>query len=415
MFHWICPECGREIAPTAKECAACDPAAVAVETAASLTAAPEPPAASTVLTPEVVSAPARASVLSPEPALLNAPVALLPQPTSAAEPSLQPRMPHIPRPKAVVAAAPQPLSLPTEPLNAAPEPVRLPGSDAPFAQPQPAIAAEVPQATLRQPQPRPLAQTQPGVPPIAVAPLLAQWVAQLPALASPFAAEPPMAAVVQNPTLTPAAIHVATGDLSLASSVPTEQISLPGPTLPFELTSLNAAGIAKMLPLGGRLQAQRRSGAFVSVAVASGFLAVAIAGVFYAMPTLARSNTPDIKPVAKAVEPAAVPAPSPVRLERTAPAEIEVTGVRFVTDLPDRPPQIHYLVVNHTNGSLSGVVVNVTLRAAGNQPPLSQFSFRAPRLGPYESREMISSIERLNRPLDTPDWRDVRAEIEYQQ
>src|SRR6266404_2953356 len=27
MFHWICPECGREIPPAMKECPACDPAA----------------------------------------------------------------------------------------------------------------------------------------------------------------------------------------------------------------------------------------------------------------------------------------------------------------------------------------------------------------------------------------------------
>jgi len=33
MFHWICPECGREIAPTIRECPACDPVAAAVETA----------------------------------------------------------------------------------------------------------------------------------------------------------------------------------------------------------------------------------------------------------------------------------------------------------------------------------------------------------------------------------------------
>src|SRR5437764_7524886 len=33
MFHWICPECGREIAPTVRECPACDPAAVTVESA----------------------------------------------------------------------------------------------------------------------------------------------------------------------------------------------------------------------------------------------------------------------------------------------------------------------------------------------------------------------------------------------
>lgn len=33
MFHWICPECGREIAPTIRECPACDPAAATVGTA----------------------------------------------------------------------------------------------------------------------------------------------------------------------------------------------------------------------------------------------------------------------------------------------------------------------------------------------------------------------------------------------
>src|SRR6266853_635651 len=33
MFHWICPECGREIAPTVRECPACDPKAVIAEPA----------------------------------------------------------------------------------------------------------------------------------------------------------------------------------------------------------------------------------------------------------------------------------------------------------------------------------------------------------------------------------------------
>src|SRR5258706_14582838 len=33
MFHWICPECGREIAPTVRECPVCDPVAARVETA----------------------------------------------------------------------------------------------------------------------------------------------------------------------------------------------------------------------------------------------------------------------------------------------------------------------------------------------------------------------------------------------
>jgi hypothetical protein len=31
MFHWICPECGREIAPTVRECPVCDPSAAPTE------------------------------------------------------------------------------------------------------------------------------------------------------------------------------------------------------------------------------------------------------------------------------------------------------------------------------------------------------------------------------------------------
>ena len=53
MFHWICPECGREIAPTIRECPVCDPVAATVETA---------------LAGEV-EAPARAGIIAEVPAV----------------------------------------------------------------------------------------------------------------------------------------------------------------------------------------------------------------------------------------------------------------------------------------------------------------------------------------------------------
>src|SRR6185369_8824379 len=60
MFHWICPECGREIAPTVRECPVCDPVAATVETA---------------LAGEV-EAPARAGLEAVEPAIsVTAPAA----------------------------------------------------------------------------------------------------------------------------------------------------------------------------------------------------------------------------------------------------------------------------------------------------------------------------------------------------
>ena len=89
---------------------------------------------------------------------------------------------------------------------------------------------------------------------------------------------------------------------------------------------------------------------------------------------------------------------------------VEVTGVRFVTGIPDRRPELHYLVVNHSNVALTGIVVNVTLRSAPNPMPVAQFSFRTPRMNAFESKEMVSPIERVN-TADLPDWRRVKAEI----
>src|SRR5438105_15799608 len=42
MFHWICPECGREIPPSVRECAACDPTAPVVEASPATQATTEP-------------------------------------------------------------------------------------------------------------------------------------------------------------------------------------------------------------------------------------------------------------------------------------------------------------------------------------------------------------------------------------
>jgi hypothetical protein len=68
MFHWICPECGREIAPTIRECPVCDPVAATVETA--LAGEVEAPARAGIETPEpgaIVSAPAVATHPEPKP------------------------------------------------------------------------------------------------------------------------------------------------------------------------------------------------------------------------------------------------------------------------------------------------------------------------------------------------------------
>jgi hypothetical protein len=96
---------------------------------------------------------------------------------------------------------------------------------------------------------------------------------------------------------------------------------------------------------------------------------------------------------------------------------VEVTGFRFVVDL-NKKSEIHYLVVNHSGAELGGITVWVTLRnpaAKPGLPPFTRFSFRAPDLGPYESREMVSPIEKLPRALALPEWQDLKADIEIGQ
>jgi hypothetical protein len=116
------------------------------------------------------------------------------------------------------------------------------------------------------------------------------------------------------------------------------------------------------------------------------------------------------------------PAPEPVpeqpvvaKNETSLARFVEVTGIRFME--VNKKPQIHYLVVNHSSAPLKSVMIYVTLRTSSAKPgqaPLARLSFRAPDLAANEAKEMFSSIERMSSPLDLPDWRDLRADVEVQ-
>ncbi|HEY2845933.1 MAG TPA: hypothetical protein VGJ09_19890, partial [Bryobacteraceae bacterium] len=55
MFHWICPECGQEIAPGVKECPVCDPqaSAAALSSSGPLATPASPRGAAPVVIPDV--------------------------------------------------------------------------------------------------------------------------------------------------------------------------------------------------------------------------------------------------------------------------------------------------------------------------------------------------------------------------
>ena len=417
MFHWICPECGREIAPQAKECAACEPSATPI--AATQVAAP-------------VVEPVRFE-LQPEPLLLAAPVV----------PTVEVSTPDVPTPLVLIEDIPAPLQpriagAPKPPASALPLPICPAGRElSPVAstmasahapvwqralpQLEPARAPRISDAPLHQPRPAVPSASLKDLPNLTSGPELVTSPATLPTLSHPEPPAPPLAGFADYAKIALSRIQPARGKAKPVTSDVKEHLSLPGPTLPHELTSLNAAGINKILvPAGQASVAAKGSSWMLSLVVAALVIAGTLGAAFYAMPSLAKAPAAPSaarQEVAKRETKATSEPAKP-----TVPADpiariVEVTGIRFVTDLPGRPPEIHYLVVNHSNIPLLGVTVNVTLRDSTSDPQstLSQFAFRAPRLGPYESKEMVSSIERFNRPVALPDWRELHADVQISQ
>jgi len=186
------------------------------------------------------------------------------------------------------------------------------------------------------------------------------------------------------------------------------RITLPGPALPPELLSLKDAGVVTVL---GDPPSRRKPGVpgwLVSLFVTVVLLVSGLAALFSLLP----HSTADAKPAPS--DPQGAPA-----LIGSHPLAkyVEVTGFRIVVDF-NKKSEIHYIVVNHSGADLSDVNVFVTLRSVSaqpGQPPIGRFSFKSPDLGPFESRELTSSIEKLTRSTTLPEWQDLRAEVQIAQ
>jgi hypothetical protein len=204
------------------------------------------------------------------------------------------------------------------------------------------------------------------------------------------------------------------------------RITLPGPTLPPELTRLQDANVLTVI---GENTAQRTKeaippaksagapGWLVSTFVMLLLLAAGLGVVFYLLPHTVADAKPAPTP--------AVAATSPVPTGGNSPLAkfIEVTGFRIVTSSPDankkeaaKKSEVQYLVVNHSDADISDANIFVTLRSAKpGQAPVCRFSFKVPSLGPFESKEMSSPIGNSTRAISLPDWQEIRAEVQISQ
>jgi len=387
MFHWICPECGREIAPGVKECSACDPHAEPVR-AAKVAESNEIP----ILIPEIVGH-------DPEAHLREI----------------------VGRMRVSTGAPPSPATM-TRPMATQPAaPVSAPVMVQVLAVPKiPELAARVPDGTLHEP---PIAA--PARPPIRGADLKGQ--------PSPLAggakglflrvALPPVGEISAKPQGSMPSSSLGEIVEQMASQIspaapPESRIlsavepaeTLNGPRLPHELVSLDGAGISqirKVVPaesvpgLGSKIPSW-----VVTSLVAATLVAGCLSFAFYAMPGMAR---PRVEAPQALVEESAAESIDPA-------SPVEVTGIRIVA-LPGKRPEILYLVVNHTSDVLQGVNVQVTLRTnRGREAALvSSFAFVMPRLAAYEAREMVSPVESVVAPGPIPDWHTLRADVRVTQ
>ncbi len=236
----------------------------------------------------------------------------------------------------------------------------------------------------------------------------------------PYADNPPSGSRLQ---LAPLQDYASTASTAVRPAPPPTQIlmpdsgprmTLPGPTLPPALVSLQSASVVTVI--GDQAHSKRRIPGWLISALL--MLGIPIAGgllLMYFQPL--QHSSADATPAAPQVQAPAAGAVAATEASHSLAQFVEVTGFRIVVDF-NKKSEIHYLVVNHSAADLSDMTLYVTLRNANakpGQPPVARFSFRAPGLGPFESKEMSSAIEKLTRSVSLPDWQDLRAEVQIAQ
>ncbi len=475
MFHWICPECGREIAPTIRECPVCDPVAATVETA--LAGEVEAPACAgnEVVAPAMsVCIPAVGTPREPKPYQPIAPsvaATTVVGPGHAAPPALAERIQSA-SPAAALSSkslarqdagedallpqfgAPAGGGDPLDHLSSMLDSMRDPSPPEPppsrDALPLPMRAASNVPASLRAfiAELRP-AGTEPRIPltpnqrrrtapepprplnPIPL-PLRSSWQPPAPPLGAKLLALPTQPQDVVRPStppLQPAPPLAPLGNYSplegrpLRPAVPGVQLlkkecgprtTLPGPMLTRRLVKFLDRELSP-IPPAFLLAKKPLIPGWMATALILGTL---LGAGFTSVISVIRPSA-DAKPSAvaqtntQAPTVAALPAAASGNVSPLAKA-IEVTGFRIQMD-PAKKSEIQYLVVNHTPARFSGVTVYVTLYTAdakAGQPPLCKFQFTAPNLAPFQAKDMTSAIERVARPVSLPDWQDLRATVE---
>jgi len=89
---------------------------------------------------------------------------------------------------------------------------------------------------------------------------------------------------------------------------------------------------------------------------------------------------------------------------------LELAGLR-ITHPAEQTAKIQFLVVNHSRADLPSLKLQVALRPAAGGAPIFEFPVDLPSLGPYESRDVTSTLKTNLKAYEIPDWQLLRAEF----
>ncbi len=185
--------------------------------------------------------------------------------------------------------------------------------------------------------------------------------------------------------------------------------TIPAPMLPAALVSFKDPGLRPQFLEQAVLRKSSSWGQLFLVALLGIGLGLGVHYLYVSYMHPPEADADVAEDSAPASTPAAAVASSP---GNGFTKSMEVTGFRIVVD-PTRKTEIHYIVVNHSGVRFPDAKVSVTLYSTDarvGQPPLCHFSFAVPNLGPFEAKEMVSSLE--SSPAgNPPEWRDLRAEV----
>ncbi len=211
--------------------------------------------------------------------------------------------------------------------------------------------------------------------------------------------EPPLAGIRNLGSTTRFELTAADQPHFILAHEPSSSFLLPGPMLTQDLEGHRNSTIVTVLG-----QRQRRSGGIpgwaVTLMVTLIVLITAASVLFYRAPA-------DPAQVATAVTSPSAASSNPLA------NYVQVTGVRFLINLNGKN-EVHYLVVNQSNADMTDVALNITIRSVVNDQPICSFSIHLNRLAPYESKELSTTIEKLPQPFTTPDWRDIKTDVDIQ-